>query len=68
MIYFLFLELDHKNEAGNKPLPSEAHVGPVKVVALNDSQDVMGGALTNDFRQEHFYGDRLKRLPGESIM
>lgn len=28
----------------------------------------MGGVLTNDFRQEHFYGNRLKRLPGELIL
>lgn len=60
------LELKHRLELMETSQPTEAIHGSIRVVALAEEStpEFAGQALTIDFRRQHFYGGRLKRLPG----
>ena len=58
--------------AAKKAMPSVAQLGSVKVVACDGAAQqrtcAVGYERAREFLQEHFYGGRLKRVPGKSCV
>ncbi len=65
--YIIYVELKRRQKLLEPSAPAEAQHGSIKVVALaeHSGPEFAGGPLTEDFRRQHFYGDRLKRLPSK---